>query len=235
MSTNGIRTKRIWTDLMRVNPIATNNADIWKNLIHVSYTNGDTTSVNACMFGPSDTPYENGYYFFNIKFPDDYPFNPPKVKYLTTNGVRFNPNLYQNGKVCLSMINTWAGPGWLPSYTIDKVVIAIQALVMNEHPLVNEPGHENDANDILEAYNRAVLHQNYALGIIRMYQSLNSEPLGIFKDIIINKINENKEFYVNQLEKYIKEYKDIPEFRTQTYGMKIKNNYKGMLKFIKEI
>jgi len=112
MSTQGIRTKRIWSDLMRVNPLATNNADIWKNLIHVSYVSGDTTDVNACLFGPSDTPYENGYYFFNIKFPNDYPFSPPKVKYLTTNGIRFNPNLYACGKVCLSILGTWTGPSW---------------------------------------------------------------------------------------------------------------------------
>jgi ubiquitin-protein ligase len=205
--------------------------------LYIYYNESNIGEFYFMIIGTEDTPYEKGFYPFNLVIPSNYPFEPPKVTIILPNDghSRMNPNLYIGGKVCLSMINTWAGPGWLPSYTIDKVVIAIQALVMNEHPLVNEPGHENDAKDILEAYNRAVLHQNYALGIIRMYQNLNCSSLSIFKDIVINKINENKEFYVNKLEKYIEEYKDIPEFRTQTYGMNIKNNYKGMLKFIKEI
>lgn len=205
--------------------------------LYIYYNESNIGEFYFMIIGTEDTPYEKGFYPFNLVIPSNYPFEPPKVTIILPNDghSRMNPNLYIGGKVCLSMINTWAGPGWLPSYTIDKVVIAIQALVMNEHPLINEPGHENDAKDILEAYNRAVLHQNYALGIIRMYQNLNCSSLSIFKDIVINKINENKEFYVNKLEKYIEEYKDIPEFRTQTYGMNIKNNYKGMLKFIKEI
>jgi ubiquitin-protein ligase len=205
--------------------------------LYIYYDESNIGEFYFMIIGTEDTPYEKGFYPFKLVIPSNYPFEPPKVTIILPNDghSRMNPNLYIGGKVCLSMINTWAGPGWLPSYTIDKVVIAIQALVMNENPLVNEPGHENDTKDVLKAYNRAVLHQNYALGIIRMYQSLNCKPLGIFKDIIINKINENKEFYINKLEKYIEEYKDIPEFRTQTYGMKIKNNYRGMLKFIKEI
>jgi hypothetical protein len=28
--------------------------------------------------------------------------------------VRFNPNLYINGKVCLSLLGTWSGPSWNP-------------------------------------------------------------------------------------------------------------------------
>ena len=56
--------------------------------------------------------------------PDDYPLSPPKFDFMTTNGIiRFNPNLYCNGKVCISMINTWSGPGWIPTYTLDKVFL----------------------------------------------------------------------------------------------------------------
>jgi hypothetical protein len=40
----------------------------------------------------------------------------PQVQFLTTGGgtVRFNPNLYNCGKVCLSLLGTWAGPSWQP-------------------------------------------------------------------------------------------------------------------------
>lgn len=40
-----------------------------------------------------------------------------QVQFLTTgNGsVRFNPNLYNCGKVCLSLLGTWSGPSWDPA------------------------------------------------------------------------------------------------------------------------
>ena len=39
-----------------------------------------------------------------------------QVQFLTTGGgrVRFNPNLYACGKVCLSLLGTWSGPSWVP-------------------------------------------------------------------------------------------------------------------------
>lgn len=37
-----------------------------------------------------------------------------QVQLCTTSGgnVRFNPNLYQQGTVCLSLLGTWGGPSW---------------------------------------------------------------------------------------------------------------------------
>ncbi len=61
--------------------------------------------------GASDTPYAHGAFEFDIYFEDTYPNTPPKVN-LTTTGqakVRFNPNLYSCGKVCLSLLGTWRG------------------------------------------------------------------------------------------------------------------------------
>ena len=62
--------------------------------------------VHAMITGPFETPYEGGLFHFFVRFPPNYPFSPPRVKFLTTGGgtVRFNPNLYQNGKVCLSIL-----------------------------------------------------------------------------------------------------------------------------------
>ena len=51
--------------------------------------------------GPEDTPYANGCYEFDIYFPLDYPNSPMMVNLQTTgqHSVRFNPNLYNDGKV----------------------------------------------------------------------------------------------------------------------------------------
>merc|ERR1719382_1607596 len=74
----------------------------------------------ALITGPDDTPYSGGCFIFDIYFPPEYPSEPPKVKLITTgNGtVCFNPNLYDNGKVCLSLLGTWKGnkaESWNPA------------------------------------------------------------------------------------------------------------------------
>jgi ubiquitin-conjugating enzyme E2 Z len=97
------------------------------------------------IVGPEGTPYEDGFFFFEMVFPEDYPFSPPRVEIRTTNPeTRFNPNFYLEGKVCLSILGTWQGPSWQPTMTIDTVLLSIQTR-MNEWPLENEPGYE-DAN-----------------------------------------------------------------------------------------
>ena len=62
--------------------------------------------VHALVIGPRATPYAGGFFYFLISFTPEYPIKPPHVVLMTTgNGrVRFNPNLYGNGKVCLSIL-----------------------------------------------------------------------------------------------------------------------------------
>ncbi|XP_077564493.1 ubiquitin-conjugating enzyme E2 Z-like [Haemaphysalis longicornis] len=100
----------------------------------------DITKIHALVVGPLDTPYEGGFFHFLLKCPTDYPIAPPRVRLLTTDGgrVRFNPNLYANGKVCLSILGTWAGPPWSSAQSIASVLVSIQSL-MNENPFHNEP------------------------------------------------------------------------------------------------
>jgi hypothetical protein len=75
------------------------------------------TNYSFCKFlisGPVDTPYEGGFFLFDMSLPMDYPASSPAVTFLTTGGgaVRFNPNLYNCGKVCLSLLGTWSGEAW---------------------------------------------------------------------------------------------------------------------------
>jgi len=98
--------------------------------------------LKALIIGPVGTPYENGCFEFDIFLPHAYPSVPPMVNLRTTgNGtVRFNPNLYNCGKVCLSLLGTWAGPSWDPkSSTLLQVLVSIQALILVPDPYFNEP------------------------------------------------------------------------------------------------
>ena len=66
--------------------------------------------MQLLMFPESvDCPYCGGCFIFDVFIPVIYPAVPPKVKLVTTGygTVRFNPNLYNCGKVCLSLLGTW--------------------------------------------------------------------------------------------------------------------------------
>ena len=131
--------------------------------IYFHFEENSINKIQLLFIGNEDTPYEYGCYFFELTYPDNYPMIPPKMKYYTQGdnidpknnkfySVRFNPNLYTNGKVCLSMLNTWNGPGWVPTNTISNVIVAVQALVLNNFPLQNEPGYEFAQDEELEIY-----------------------------------------------------------------------------------
>ncbi|XP_019194570.1 PREDICTED: putative ubiquitin-conjugating enzyme E2 38 isoform X2 [Ipomoea nil] len=102
--------------------------------------------LRAVMVGPQGTPYHDGLFIFDVLFPSTYPDTPPVVYYYS-GGLRLNPNLYDCGKVCLSLLNTWTGKGtekWQPNTsTMLQVLVSIQGLILNENPFFNEPGYES--------------------------------------------------------------------------------------------
>ena len=93
--------------------------------------------------GAKDTPYAYGAFLYDMHMDHTFPQKSPKCN-LMTNGngqVRFNPNLYANGKVCLSILGTWAGPGWKSDQSsLYQVLVSIQTLVMHNDIYFNEPG-----------------------------------------------------------------------------------------------
>lgn len=70
-----------------------------------------------------------------------------QLVYYNSGGLRVNPNLYESGKVCLSLLKTWTGTGtevWNPgSSTVLQVLLSLQALVLNERPYFNEAGYDS--------------------------------------------------------------------------------------------
>ncbi|XP_070181060.1 dual E2 ubiquitin-conjugating enzyme/E3 ubiquitin-protein ligase BIRC6-like isoform X3 [Littorina saxatilis] len=104
--------------------------------------------MKVLITGPSDTPYANGAFEFDVYFPQDYPNSPPYINLETTGNhtVRFNPNLYNDGKVCLSILNTWHGrpeEKWnAQTSSFLQVLVSIQSLILVSEPYFNEPGYE---------------------------------------------------------------------------------------------
>jgi hypothetical protein len=79
--------------------------------IFVRYAESRPDVLKFVIIGPAGTPYENGIFEFDMFCDENFPHKPPSVKFKTTGGgrVRFNPNLYKCGWVCLSLLGTWEG------------------------------------------------------------------------------------------------------------------------------
>lgn len=153
---------------INIQRLAKDIKSILKDPIENIYYKHDETNITrgyAMIIGPSDTPYQNGYYLFEFTYPEEYPFLPPIVKYYTNDGVtRFNPNFYVCGKVCLSILNTWRGEGWTSCQTIKSVLLALQC-ALNDKPLLNEPGITEQHQDYCN-YNNMLRYKNIEVAIL---------------------------------------------------------------------
>jgi ubiquitin-protein ligase len=134
------------------------------NGIYYAHDDENILKGYAMLIGTQDTPYFGGYYFFEFNFPNDYPFSPPKLKYITNDGVtRFNPNLYINGKVCLSILNTWNGEKWSSCQTISSILLSLSS-ILNDKPLLNEPGLKINSDDFIP-YQKSIEYSNINFAI----------------------------------------------------------------------
>ena len=134
--------KRILSDLKNIDSklLADNN-------IFYYHDEENILKGYAMIIGPKDSLYEDGYYFFEINFTSKYPFEPPVVKFKTYDGItRFHPNLYRDGKVCLSILNTWRGESWSSCQTLSTVLLTLITL-FTDKPFLNEPGVTENYKD----------------------------------------------------------------------------------------
>ena len=151
----------------------------------------------AMIIGPKDTCYHNGFFFFEFNFPYNYPWAPPKVLYNTNDGTtRFNPNLYRDGKVCLSVLNTWKGEPWSACQTIKSILLILQT-VLNNEPLLNEPGVSKEHLDF-NSYNEFIKFKTYEYALFYQYVKDNNQ-FEIFRNDMKNYVVKNKSNIIEEL------------------------------------
>ena len=205
--------------------------------IYIDCNSDNIKNVKALIIGPEDTPYCYGNYFFNINFTNDYPHVPPKVSYETRYGnIRFNPNLYTSGKVCVSILNTWSGPQWTSCQSLKSVLLSLQSL-LNENPLQNEPGFENVIDERHKSYNKIIEHENINIAIIRM---IKNTPKGFenFKPVLEKVFIKNYDKILKHTKKLSEKYpyhENEKSFYSKIYSMRINNDYLNLLKKIDEL
>ncbi|KAK7252154.1 hypothetical protein RIF29_35913 [Crotalaria pallida] len=143
--------------------------------------------MRAAIVGASGTPYHDGLFFFDICFPPEYPNEPPMVHY-NSGGLRLNPNLYESGKICLSLLNTWTGTGsevWNPgASTILQVLLSLQALVLNDKPYFNEAGYDQQIGRAEGEKNSVSYNENAFLVTSKSMLYLLRKPPKHFESLV---------------------------------------------------
>ncbi|XP_050371187.1 probable ubiquitin-conjugating enzyme E2 26 [Argentina anserina] len=144
--------------------------------------------LRAVIVGAEGTPYHDGLFFFDVSFPSRYPNVPPHV-YYHSGGLRLNPNLYDCGKVCLSLLNTWSGgkqEKWIRgTSTMLQVLVSIQGLILNAEPYFNEPGWARQKGKPSgEGPSKKYNEDTFILSLKTMVYTMKKPPKH-FKDFVI--------------------------------------------------
>ncbi|PRP84051.1 P-type ATPase [Planoprotostelium fungivorum] len=171
-------------------------------------------AMKAIIIGPEGTPYSGGVFEFHIFFPPNYPHDPLLINLETTgNGtVRFNPNLYNDGKVCLSLLGTWHGgrdstSKWNPvSSNLHQVLVSIQALILLDEPYYNEPAYESQRGTKEGDKRSFEYNEPLRLATIRhaMITQVRSPPQG-FEEVVRHHFDIQRGRLVRQCEKWVGE------------------------------
>ena len=244
-ASSGAKTTRITkelSDLANSLPISPSNA------ILVRYDSTRMDVFKALIFGSAETPYGHGAFEYDIFIPDNYPNSPPLVNLMTTGSgsVRFNPNLYNCGKVCLSLLGTWRGnanENWKPNMsTILQVLISIQSIIMTEDVYYNEPGFEGskstaDGKKHNEGYSNIVKYANVRFAMI---EAIKNPPV-CFKEPVLIHFFLKKDMIMQEVNGWVQEaantkgvYTGMVQTHNNTHATNFMNNKNAYHQMLKE-
>ena len=100
--------------------------------------------LRCLIIGPSDTPYEHAPFVIDLHLGPQFPKEPPTAHFHSwTGGLgRINPNLYEEGKICLSLLGTWPGQNegenWTEKASILQVLVSLMGLVLVKQPFYSK-------------------------------------------------------------------------------------------------
>ena len=220
MSTNSALKRILKKDIKEIENQKLNSLGIY-----VKFDEENMFNAKAMITGPKDSLYENGFLFFNITFPKNYPYAPPDISYISRNNVRIHPNLYVGrhasgyGKVCLSILGTWSGPKWTSIMDITTVLLTIQSL-LDKNPLHHEPGQDKNFGNSNNLYNEIIRYESYNTLLLKNY--LDTHELFIsFKEEMDREIDKvGRDLLIKKVKDYCNINKDswavVPIYRINT-------------------
>lgn len=163
------------------------------------------------IFGPPDTLYQAGYFKAHMKFPNDYPYSPPTVRFLTK---VWHPNVYENGDLCISILHPPVDDPqsgelpcerWNPTQNVRTIMLSVVSLL-------NEPNTYSPANVDASVMYRRWRDSN---GKDKEYENI------IKKQVQASRVEAEKDGVIvpTTMEEYIMKPKPRPSFPQDNIDM----------------
>ncbi|XP_012556778.2 (E3-independent) E2 ubiquitin-conjugating enzyme isoform X1 [Hydra vulgaris] len=170
---------------------------------------------SVLIYGPSGTPYEGGIFYFDMQLPENYPNVPPLVHYHSYCTERLNPNLYEEGKVCVSLLGTWSGKGsetWTSKSSLRQLLLSIQGLILCEEPYYNEAGYEKQRGTDEGKENSRMYNEMAVIKNMQSILRLTARPPEIFLNEVTSYFQENLPRIIKKCENWLNSSDFPPAF-----------------------
>ncbi|XP_075215181.1 ubiquitin-conjugating enzyme E2 T-like [Lycorma delicatula] len=141
--------------------------------ISCNFKDDSLNSLEACVSGIPGTPYEQGVFKLHIHLTDKYPFEPPKIEFITP---VYHPNVDNVGRICMDLLKMPPNGAWRPTLTIAGLLTAIQSLLA--HPNPDDPLVPDIAEEF--KYNKSVFEAK-----ARNFTQKHASQKIITKDILL--------------------------------------------------
>lgn len=205
-SLNGLGINRVASEVVS---FANNLPIFYESSIFVRIDTESCQKLRILITGPKDTPYDSGIFIFDMGIDSEFPSKPPLMTFCNNGKKRFNPNLYNCGKVCLSLLNTWngaQGEKWNPqTSTLLQILVSIQSQILVENPFYNEPGYESSYNTTSGKMQSEEYNQNiqYYTMLHSMFETLSKNEYPEFRDVILMHFKMKKDYIIEILNKWV--------------------------------
>lgn len=169
--------------------------------------------LSVMIAGPTKTPYEGGLFVFDVQLGGEYPRAPPLCHYHSYCTDRLNPNLYEDGKVCVSLLGTWSGRGvevWGKDSSLLQVIVSLQGLILNAEPYFNEAGYEKQKGTQQGKENSRMYNEMVLLKLVQSMTKMVMNPPEPFRTEILQHMRQQAGALCRRLEALVAEPAPAP-------------------------
>jgi ubiquitin-protein ligase len=164
--------KRLYKELKNL-IIEQNKKPLLENDYLISFDETNINKVYTIIKCPYDSVYRHKFVRLNFDIPENYPHSPPTVTFVNYDGVRIHPNMYEDGKCCSTILNTWPSDNekWTSSMGIETVLLTFHSFFDN-NPYTYEPGGRDDSS-----YTEYVLFQSWKTCLLQYIRDYSQPEL----------------------------------------------------------